>query len=214
MPFERLSRLGIVPVVVIDRVSDALPLADALAEGGVPAIEVTFRTPVAADVIRLLRRERPEMVVGAGTVITAGNVRAAVDAGALFGVAPGCNPQIVSLATELGLPFIPGICTASEIEVAMAHGATMLKYFPCEAAGGLPYLTAIAGPFRHTGVRFMPSGGVTPENLDKYLASDLVSCVGGTWLARPEDLSGGQWSAIQARCQLAAAAVSRIRTDR
>lgn len=208
---ERLSQIGIVPVVVVDRVEYALPLADALASGGVNAIEVTFRTSAAADVIRKIRQERPDMIAGAGTVITADNVRAAASAGAQFGVAPGCNPQIVSLASSLGMPFIPGICTPSEIETAMSAGCRLLKFFPCEAAGGLPFLSAIATPFRHTGVRFMPSGGVTPENLAKYLESDLVNCAGGTWLAKAEDLSGGRWDEIRRRCQDAVATVKRVR---
>jgi 2-dehydro-3-deoxyphosphogluconate aldolase / (4S)-4-hydroxy-2-oxoglutarate aldolase len=211
MPFARLSQIGIVPVVVVDNPEHALPLADALSAGGVPLIEVTFRTQAAAEVIRLIRSNRPDVIVGAGTVISAENLRAAVDAGAQFGVAPGCNPQVVSLATSVGLPFIPGVCTPSEIEIAMSLRCPLLKFFPCEAAGGFPFLNAIATPFRHTGVKFMPSGGITPGNLEKYLASDLVSSVGGTWLAKPDDLAGGRWEAIQQRCQEAIATLRRVR---
>ena len=211
---ERLSHVGIVPVVVVDRVEYALPLADALTAEGVSVIEVTFRTAAAADVIRKIRQERPEMIVGAGTLTTAEYVQAAVEAGAHFGVAPGCNPQIISLATSLGLPFIPGICTPSEIEVALSLGCKLLKFFPCEAAGGLPFLTAIATPFRHTGVRFMPSGGVTPENLERYLANDWIACAGGTWLAKPEDLTGGRWDLIRQRSQDAVAAAKRAQATK
>ena len=212
MPIDRLAELGIVPVVVVENPEHALPLADALAAGGLPVVEVTFRTAAAAEVIRVIRRERPQMMVGAGTVITPENVKAAIAAGAQFGVAPGCNPQIVSLATSLGLPFVPGICTPSEIETAMSLSCRLLKYFPCEAVGGLPVLNAIAGPFRHTGVRFMPSGGVTPENLAAYLSSDVVSCAGGTWLAKAEDLAKGNWNAITERSQAAVAIWRQTRT--
>jgi 2-dehydro-3-deoxyphosphogluconate aldolase/(4S)-4-hydroxy-2-oxoglutarate aldolase len=153
------------------------------------------------------------MIVGAGTVTTAENVKAAVNAGAHFGVAPGCNPRVVSLATSLGLPFIPGVCTPSDIEIATSLGCKLLKFFPCEASGGLPFLNAIAAPFRHTAVRFMPSGGVTSENLEAYLASDLVSCVAGTWLATPDDLANGRWEAIRGRCRDVVMAVKRVRAS-
>jgi 2-dehydro-3-deoxyphosphogluconate aldolase/(4S)-4-hydroxy-2-oxoglutarate aldolase len=211
MPIPELIGFGIVPVVVIDRAEHALPLADALMAGGVGVVEITFRTRAAAEAIQIIRESRPEMMVGAGTVISADNVKAAIVAGAQFAVAPGCNAQIVSLATSSGLPFVPGVCTPSEIEFALAQGCSLLKFFPAEVAGGLPYLNAIAAPFRHVGVKFMPSGGVTPENLEAYLKSDLVACAGGTWLAKSEDLAGGCWSEITRRCQAAMAIVNRVR---
>lgn len=212
--FDQISAIGVVPVVVIENPEHAVPLADALSAGGVSVVEVTFRTSAAAEALRRIREARPAMIVGAGTVISTENVSAAVDAGAQFGVAPGCNVKTLALAEKLGLPFIPGVCTPSEIESALSFGIRLLKYYPCEAAGGLPFLSAIAAPFRHLGVRYMPSGGVTPENLANYLACDVVTCVGGTWLAKTEDLSRGNWDAITERCQAAVETVRRVRNSK
>jgi 2-dehydro-3-deoxyphosphogluconate aldolase/(4S)-4-hydroxy-2-oxoglutarate aldolase len=206
-----IRAVGIVPVVVIESPEHALPLADAFIAGGVPIVEVTFRTSAAAEVIRILRRERPNMLVGAGTVITAENVRAACEAGAQFAVAPGCNPQTISLAAEQGLPFVPGVCTPTDIEIAFAHGCTLQKFYPSESSGGLSTLNAIALPYRHLGVRFMPTGGVTPGNLASYLQFDGVVAVGGTWLAKTEDLIAGRWQEITERCQAAVAVAKSVR---
>jgi 2-dehydro-3-deoxyphosphogluconate aldolase/(4S)-4-hydroxy-2-oxoglutarate aldolase len=202
---EQLARLRVVPVVAVDRVESALPLADALLAGGLPIVEVTFRTPAAAEVIQLIRDERPQMLVGAGTVLTAENVEAAHRSGAQFAVAPGLNRPIVEQALAVGLPFIPGVATPSEIESAIALGCTLLKFFPAGALGGVEMLQALAGPYRHTGVRFMPTGGVNAQNKNAYLASDDVVAVGGTWIARSEDIASGAWEQIRSRCQEAIA---------
>jgi len=208
---KQLSGIGIVPVINIEQASQALALADALLAGGIPLVEITFRTAVAAEVIRTLTRRRPNMIVGAGTVLTPENVKAARKAGAQFAVAPGLNPKIAKLATGLGLLFVPGVATPSEIELALSMGYRLLKFFPAELLGGVEMLNGLFAPYAHTGVAFMPSGGVGPANLESYLASKAVAAVGGTWLARKEDLAACKWEEIRKRCAAAMRTVRRIR---
>jgi 2-dehydro-3-deoxyphosphogluconate aldolase / (4S)-4-hydroxy-2-oxoglutarate aldolase len=195
----QIARHRVVPVIAIDSVAHALPLADALIAGGLPIIEVTFRTKAALDVIRLLSRERPDLLVGAGTVLDADTVDAAAAAGARFALAPGCSPATVNRARAIGLPFVPGVQTPSEVELALSLGCTTLKFFPAEAAGGVKMLEAIHAPYRHTGVRFVPTGGVSPANLATYLACGAVAAVGGTWLAKPSDLAEERFDEIEIR---------------
>jgi 2-dehydro-3-deoxyphosphogluconate aldolase/(4S)-4-hydroxy-2-oxoglutarate aldolase len=209
--FSQVARYGIVPVIAIENPAGALPLADALLQGGLPVVEITFRTLAAAEVIRTLTRERPQLIVGAGTVLTLANLEAAQASGAAFAVAPGLNPQIVNQARKLGLPFVPGVATPSDIEAGLALGCTLLKFFPAEAMGGVPMLEALSGPYKHTGVRFMPTGGVTAANLETYLKLDTVATVGGTWLAKKDDLAAGKWDEIRTRCQAAVQVVNRVR---
>ncbi len=199
----RLARYGIVPVIAIERIEAALPLADALLQGGLPVIEITFRTAAAAEVIRLLAQERPQLLVGAGTVLTPANLEAAKASGAAFAVAPGLNPQVVRLAQEAALPFVPGVATPSDIEGGLALGCKLLKFFPAEALGGVAMIQALAAPYQHTGLRFMPTGGVSMANLQSYLRLDTVAAVGGTWLARKEDLAAARWDDIRNRCKAA-----------
>lgn len=209
--FSRIASLGVVPVIAIDSADAALPLADALLAGGLPVIEVTFRTAAAAGVIRTIAQRRPEMIVGAGTVLTLDNLHAAIDAGAQFALAPGCNPRVVEAARAAALPFIPGVVTPSDIEAALDAGCTTLKFFPAEPGGGVKMIAALAAPYRHMGVSFVPTGGVTPANLRDYLAAPGVAAVGGTWLAKPADLAAGAWDVVRARC---AAAVQDVRESR
>lgn len=201
--FEKIAQLGVVPVIAIDSAEDALPLADALIAGGLPVAEITFRTPAAADVIRAIAENRPEMIVGAGTVLDRETLRLAAEAGAAFAVAPGLNPQTVEAARRLGLPFVPGTANPSDVELGLAYGCKLLKFFPAEALGGVKLLSAIYAPYKHTGVTFMPTGGVNPGNLADYLACPAVAAVGGTWLAKPADIAAGQWDEITARCKAA-----------
>ncbi len=208
---DKIAEVGIVPVVAIDSVEAAMPLADALIAGGLPVAEITFRTAAADDVISLLSKERPELLLGAGTVLTEENLLAAKDCGASFAVAPGLNPRIVKRAAEIGLPFVPGVATPSDIEAALSLGCTRLKFFPAGALGGLSMIRALAGPYGHTGVRFMPTGGVTPDDLEEYLASPAVAAVGGTWLAKRDDLTAGRWDEISRRCQAAVEVATRAR---
>jgi 2-dehydro-3-deoxyphosphogluconate aldolase/(4S)-4-hydroxy-2-oxoglutarate aldolase len=212
--FARVSELGVVPVIAIDSVEHALPLADALLSGGLPLVEITFRTKAAAEVIRLLSTARPELTVGAGTVLTPETVQTAVDAGARFAVAPGLNPRVVEAARELKLPFVPGVANPTDIETALELGCKLLKFFPAEALGGTKLLAALSAPYKHTGVRFMPTGGVSPANLGAYLALDTVAAVGGTWIAKKEDMADGRWEEIARRCREARATVDAARSDR
>ena len=210
--FRRVAQLGVVPVIAIENVDAAIPLADALIEGGLPVVEITFRTAAAAEVIRKLARERPQLIVGAGTVLTAANVEAAKSSGAVFAVAPGLNPQTVKHAQSVGLPFVPGVATPSDIELGLSLGCKLLKFFPAESNGGVGMIEALSAPYKHTGIRFMPTGGVNPSNLESYLKLDMVAAVGGTWIAKKEDLANGNWLEVRNRCQAALAIVARART--
>ena len=209
--FAILMKHVVVPVIAIDSADAALPLADALIEGGLPVAEITFRTAAAAEVIAKIAKERSGLLLGAGTVLTAENLRKAKDTGARFGVAPGLNPDVVAEAGRLGLPFIPGVITPSEIEQALSLGVKLLKYFPAEAFGGLKVIKALSAPYAHAGVKFMPTGGVTLANLPDYLASDAVACVGGTWIASREAIAEKKWDQIRENCRAAVEIVRRVR---
>ena len=209
--FSLLAKHVVVPVIAIDSVDAALPLADALLEGGLPVAEITFRTAAAAEVIAKIARERPDMVLGAGTVLTAENLGRACDAGAKFGVAPGLNPDVVAEAAHRGLPFMPGVITPSEVEQALALGLTLVKFFPAEAFGGLKVIKALSAPYAHMGVKFMPTGGVSMTNLADYLAEKTVACVGGTWIATREAIAEKKWKQISDNCRAAIEIVKRVR---
>jgi len=209
--FQTLHEYGVIPVIAIDSPELAIPLADALIAGGLPVAEITFRTAAAAEVIATLRKARPEIILGAGTVLTVENLRLAKECGAQFGVAPGLNPEIVEEARRLNLPFIPGVLTPSEIERALGLGAKVLKFFPAEESGGPAMLRALAGPYRHTGIQFMPTGGINAKNLESYLKLDIVLMVGGTWLASREAIAAREWDTIQANCRQAREIVAQIR---
>jgi 2-dehydro-3-deoxyphosphogluconate aldolase/(4S)-4-hydroxy-2-oxoglutarate aldolase len=198
-------------VIAIKTVAAALPLADALIEGGLPVAEITFRTAAAAEVIAEIARHRPALLVGAGTVLSEEDVEVAKAAGARFAVAPGLNPAVVRHAARVRLPFVPGVCTPSEIEQALGLGCRLVKFFPAEASGGVDMVEALAAPYSHKGLRFMPTGGVNAKNLDNYLSIKAVAAVGGTWIARSADLAGGCWQRIVDRCREAVEIVRRLR---
>ena len=188
-----------------------MPLADALVAGGLPVAEITFRTRAAADVIATLRAERPEMLVGAGTVLDAASLAAARERGARFALAPGFDREIVLEAARLGFAFAPGVMTPSELGGALALGSRVCKYFPGGAAGGPQALRAIAGPFAHLSPGFIPTGGVTSENVASWLAVDCVLAVGGTWIATTADIERERWEVI---AQNARDAVRRVNEAR
>jgi len=199
--YQKMHTMGFIPVVIIDDVDSALPLADILIEAGLPVVEITFRTPSAADIIKKLRQHRPDLLLGAGTVLTTENIEKAHDAGVDFAVAPGLNPAVVKKAAELDLPFIPGVQTATEIENALSLGLKYLKFFPAHIANGLKLLTELSGPYYHTGLRFMATGGVDMTNMTDYLKLPIVFCTGGTCIAQIQDIENKDWQKIKANTQ-------------
>jgi len=206
--FDQIARFKVVPVIAIESPEAALSLADALIEGGLPIAEITFRTEAAAAVIRKMTQERPALLVGAGTILTLDNLKAAIDSGAKFGVAPGFNPKTVEAAQKMNFPFVPGVCTPSDVEAALSYGCKVLKFFPAGAMGGLAMLKSLIAPYGHTGVQFMPTGGVSPANLGEYLATKGVIACGGTWIATKEDIADSKWELIASRCREVAAITS------
>lgn len=206
-----LHSLGVIPVIAIDSVNDALPLADALIEGGLPLAEITFRTAAAADVIATLREQRPQMLIGAGTILNIEQLHKAKASGAVFGVAPGFNPEVVREAIAIGFDFYPGVLTPSEVEVALSMGCKVMKLFPVELVGGLKMVKALAGPFGHTGLKLIPLGGLTAENFQTYLAEKLVLAVGGSWIATKESIAAGRWHEIRENCRQAREIVIKVR---
>jgi 2-dehydro-3-deoxyphosphogluconate aldolase/(4S)-4-hydroxy-2-oxoglutarate aldolase len=195
-PAEVLGAGPVVPVIVIEELNRAVPLARALLEGGVRVLEITLRTPVAVEAIRLVSREVPEVLVGAGTVVTPEQLRAVEDAGALFAISPGLTPDLLEAANGGGIGLIPGISTVSELMTGMERGYDHFKFFPAEAAGGVKMLRSIGGPFPQ--VTFCPTGGVTPDNYRDYLKLDSVACVGGSWLVPAGALLKKDWQRITA----------------
>ena len=207
----QLHRTGVIAVLMIDRVADAVPLARALQAGGVQGIELTLRTDVALEALRHIRAEVPDLTVGAGTILTPQQVNEAQAAGASFGVAPGMNPRVVAEAIRIGLPFAPGVCTPTDIELAIEAGCKVMKFFPSEPSGGLPYLRTIAAPFMHLGVHFIPLGGVGPSNAAQYLSEPSVLALGGSWLAPKSLIAQGDWAAITQLAHEAATLVRQVR---
>lgn len=185
---------GIVPVVRIEKAEDALPLGNALREGNLPLAEITFRTAAAEEAIRTLTQRAPELIVGAGTVLTIEQAEAAIGAGARFVVSPGFNPKVVSFCLERGVPVIPGVNSPSQIEAALEFGLRVLKFFPAEESGGAAFLKAVAAPYE--GVRFIPTGGINPANLIPYLSLKNVIACGGSWMVKPELIAAGKFEEI------------------
>ena len=205
--FERFSHAGIVPVVVIDHAGDALPTARALLDGGVDVMEITFRTDAAAGAIRAVSEGCPEMLVGAGTVITLAQCRQAVEAGARFIVAPGYDEEVVSWCVEKGVPILPGGVTPTEILAALKHGRTVLKFFPAGVYGGLSAMKALSGPFK--GIKFVPTGGVGPQNAGEYGAAPFIHAVGGSWVCTQSDIASHNFERISQLCREARQALGR-----
>lgn len=209
---ERLSGYGVIPVVSLSKTEQAVPLAESLVAGGLPCAEITFRTAAAASAIAQIRQRVPEVLLGAGTVLTLEQLDAALDAGARFIVSPGTNPRLVEACLDRNVPIFPGVCTPTEIEAALALGVDLLKFFPAEAMGGVKTLRALSAPYRQ--VRFLPTGGVDARNLSDYLALPQVIACGGTWMVKPEWLEAGQFSTIETHTREAVSLVRQARESR
>jgi 2-dehydro-3-deoxyphosphogluconate aldolase/(4S)-4-hydroxy-2-oxoglutarate aldolase len=204
---DRLFKQRVLPVVVIDNADDAEPLAAALTAGGMEVIEITCRTPAAMEAIRRIKQSFPDVRVGAGTVVTPSQAHQCLEIGVDFGVAPGLNPDTVSLFQARGIPFIPGIMTPSEIERGLSLGCNLLKFFPAKAAGGTAMLKSLAAPYAPLGVRFCPTGGIGPETMGDWLRIPCVSVIGGSWIATREQIGAGDWETITRQAADALASV-------
>ena len=206
---EQFKEYGVVPVVVLNDAKDALPLAKALVEGGLACAEVTFRTEAAEESIRLMSEAYPEMLVGAGTVLTIDQVNRAVKAGAKFIVSPGFDPEIVDYCLENNIPVFPGCVTPSEVAQAVKRGLKVVKFFPAEQAGGIAMIKAMAAPY--TMVKFMPTGGISTKNLADYLSCDKILCCGGSWMVKGDMIKAGEFDKI---CTMAKEAVAKVKEIR
>ncbi len=206
---EQFKEYGVVPVVVLNDAKDALPLAKALVEGGLACAEVTFRTEAAEESIRLMSEAYPEMLVGAGTVLTIDQVDRAVKAGAKFIVSPGFDPEIVDYCLENNIPVFPGCVTPSEVAQAVKRGLKVVKFFPAEQAGGIAMIKAMAAPY--TMVKFMPTGGINTKNLADYLSCDKILCCGGSWMVKGDMIKAGEFDKI---CTMAKEAVAKVKEIR
>jgi 2-dehydro-3-deoxyphosphogluconate aldolase / (4S)-4-hydroxy-2-oxoglutarate aldolase len=202
-PLDLASHGPVIPVIVIQRVADAVPLARALLAGGVRVLEITLRTPAALDCMRAIASAVPEAIVGAGTIRSVDDVRAALDAGCRFGVSPGYSRDIGVACKDIGLPLLPGVATASEVMAANADGYRFLKFFPATAGGGIPMLKALAGPFAD--VVFCPTGGITLQTAPQFLALPNVKVCGGSWLTPQEAVDAQDWARISALARAARA---------
>jgi len=210
MNVESFLKQRLVCVAVIDKVDDAVPLTEALIAGGLNCIEVTFRTAGAAESITRIRKSLPHAVVGAGTLLTADNVKQAVDAGAQFGVSPGLSEAVSKAARDKQFPLFPGVITPTEIMAALELGWKHLKFFPSETFGGVNALKALIGPFGHTGVKFIPTGGITAATLPNYIAIPQVAAVGGSWMAERKLVADKNWAKITALTAEAMKAIAAV----
>ncbi|MGL6312849.1 bifunctional 4-hydroxy-2-oxoglutarate aldolase/2-dehydro-3-deoxy-phosphogluconate aldolase [Vibrio sp. WXL103] len=191
---EQLAAIKVIPVIALDRAEDIIPLGKALAENGLPAAEITFRSDAAVEAIRLLREAQPDMLIGAGTVLNKEQAIAAKEAGATFVVSPGFNPNTVRACQELGIDIVPGVNNPSAVEAALEMGLTTLKFFPAEASGGLPMLKSLLAPY--TQIKVMPTGGINTNNIKDYLTQDRVVACGGTWMVDKKLIDSGNWQEI------------------
>jgi 2-dehydro-3-deoxyphosphogluconate aldolase/(4S)-4-hydroxy-2-oxoglutarate aldolase len=208
---KKVEASGVVAVLVIDEVKHAVPVARALLAGGISAMELTLRTPAAIEATRAICAEVPEMLAGVGTVIRPEQIREVVDAGGAFAVAPGFNRRVMDAAREANLPFAPGISTATDIESALELDCRLLKFFPAEPSGGINMLKAMAAPYQHLGIKYVPLGGLSVKNMASYLESPLIAGLGGSWLAPRDLINGEQWDTIEANARAASAVVTQIR---
>ncbi len=208
---SRLQALGVIAVLVVDELQDCVPLAKCLLDNGVSAMELTLRTPVALEAVQAITDQVPEMLTGVGTVLTTEQVEQVAKAGAAFAVAPGLNPSVVTKATQLHLPFAPGVATPSDIERAVGLGCKVLKFFPAEVSGGLKYLKSMAAPYNHLGLKYIPLGGLNLDNMKTYLQDPLILAIGGSWIAPRKSIQAKDWNTIAANAKQTDAIVKEIR---
>ena len=206
---DKIYSIGIVPVIALENIEDAVPLAKALCNGGLPVAEVTYRTACAHDAMVEMKKACPEMLIGAGTVLTKEQVDSAIDAGAEFIVSPGLNPEIVQYCQSKGVPMIPGTSCGSDIEKAMSLGLDTVKFFPAEQAGGLAMIKAMSAPY--TSVKFMPTGGISAKNLEEYLSFKKIVACGGSWMVKADLVDNGQYDKIEELTREAVELVKKIR---
>jgi 2-dehydro-3-deoxyphosphogluconate aldolase/(4S)-4-hydroxy-2-oxoglutarate aldolase len=207
----RLKTAGVVAVLVVDQAEDAVPLAKTLVEAGIDIMELTLRTPAALEALRLVREEVPQMMCGIGTILTPEQVKQVVETGAAFGVAPGMNRRVVEEALRAGLPFAPGVATPSDIETALEYECRILKFFPAESCGGMPYLKSMAAPYGHLGLRFMPLGGINAGSMKAYLVHPMVLALGGSWIAPRDLIQKKDWKTIHKNAREAREIVEQVR---
>lgn len=209
---QKIENAGIIAVLIIDNVKHAIPLANALLAGGVDTIELTLRTPAALEASKAIKKEVPQITLGFGTVLTVDQVKAVVDVGADFAVSPGCNPKIIAEAHKQGLSFAPGIMTPTDIEIAIQEGCRVLKFFPAETSGGLKHLQSISAPYNYLGLKFIPLGGCNIDNAPSYLQSNLITAIGGTWVAKRALIQSEDWTAITNNAKEVRNLITKIRS--
>jgi len=209
----KIGKYAIIPVVEIDSLDHVEPLVNALVDGGLPIVEITFRTEAGQKAINTIKKKWPKVILGAGTILTVDQLRLAQDSGADFGVSPGLNYKLVEESLKVGFIFTPGIATPTEIEMAIGYGIRVLKFFPAESLGGLKYLNDIYAPYAHLNLRFNPTGGITLKNMDEYINFKAVYAVGGTWVARKDLISNGRWDEIRNNADMAVNKVKRLRKN-
>ncbi|HUX56875.1 MAG TPA: bifunctional 4-hydroxy-2-oxoglutarate aldolase/2-dehydro-3-deoxy-phosphogluconate aldolase [Bacteroidales bacterium] len=211
---KKIDDAGVIAVLIIDDLNHTVPVARALLSGGVNAIELTLRTPLAIDAALKIKKEVPEMILGIGTVLTVDQVKAVADVGADFAVAPGCNPRIIAEAYKHSLSFAPGIMTPTDIEIAVEQGCRVLKYFPAETSGGIHHLENIASPYQYLGLKFIPLGGCNMDNARSYLESPLITAIGGSWVAKRPLIQAENWDAITANAREIRDLIIKIRKEK
>lgn len=192
----KIDSAGVIAVLVIENAKHAVPVAKALLDGGVDAIELTLRTPAALEALKHIKNDVPEITLGVGTVLTTKQVEAVAKIGVDFAVSPGCNPKIIKSAFEHGLSFAPGVMTPTDIEMALEQGCRILKYFPAESSGGMGHLQNMVAPYNYLGLKFIPLGGLNISNAEYYLKSHLITAIGGSWIAKPDLIRAEAWEAI------------------
>jgi len=210
---SKIQKTGIVAVLVVDNAADAVPLAETLLKAGINIMELTLRTPAAIESLKAIVKNAPEMAAGIGTILFPGQLEEVMGAGAAFGVAPGMNPNIVKMAADAKFPFAPGIATPSDIEAALGFGCRILKFFPAESMGGLKHLENMSAPYAHLNLKYIPLGGLNQNNFAAYLKNPSVIAVGGSWLAKRDEISCRKWNVIADKAKRAVAAVKKARDE-